>query len=178
MIGFLIKKAFFDFWDNMIRVVLINLGFIGLIGLGIYIPYLLRFNTALSVISLIVLLGVFNLYAGAASFMAWDIVNYRTSGFNEFKEYIKTVWQSSVVLSLITVLQAVILIVAYPFYTSIGGVLGLGALSLIFWISIVWWLAAQYFFPIRDIHYRFSAPRFYGYHDLASGGIETSVKKV
>ena len=150
MIGFLIKKAFFDFWDNMIRVVLINLGFIAVIGVGVYLPYLLRFNTVLAILSLIAVLIVFNVYAGAASFMAWDMVNYRASGFTEFKEHIKTVWKSSLILSLITGLQVIVLFVAYPFYTSIGGVLGLGALSLIFWISIVWWLAAQYFFPIRS----------------------------
>ncbi len=28
MFGFLIKKAFFDMWDNMFRILLMNLGYI------------------------------------------------------------------------------------------------------------------------------------------------------
>ena len=37
MFGFLIKKWFFDFWDNMIRVVLINLGFVLMMGIVVYL---------------------------------------------------------------------------------------------------------------------------------------------
>jgi len=33
MFGFLIKKTFFDMWDNMFRIILLNLAFIGVLGL-------------------------------------------------------------------------------------------------------------------------------------------------
>ena len=148
MIGFLIKKAFFDFWDNMLRVVLLNIGFIALIGIGVYIPYLLRFNIFLSLFSFAAVLVVFNVYAGAAAMMARDMADYRAPTFENFKTYLREVWKTTLILSLITGLQVIIAFIAVPFYTSFGGVLGLGAVSLIFWVSIIWWLAAQYFFPI------------------------------
>ena len=148
MIGFLIKKAFFDFWDNMIRVVILNLGFIVIIGIGVYLPYALRFSNLLSLIAFAVVLVGFNVYAGAASMMARDITDYKAPNFKDFKAYVGEVWKSTLVLSLITGLQVVIAFIAVPFYSSVGGVLGLGAVSLIFWVSIIWWLAAQYYFPI------------------------------
>ena len=33
MFGFLIKKAFFDMWDNLLKIVILNLGFILLLAL-------------------------------------------------------------------------------------------------------------------------------------------------
>ena len=148
MIGFLIKKAFFDFWDNMIRVVILNLGFIVIIGIGVYLPYMLKFSTALSLIAFAVVLLGFNVYAGAAAMMARDITDYKAPTFKDFKAYVTEVWKSTLILSLITGLQVIIAFIAVPFYSSVGGVLGLGAISLIFWVSIIWWLAAQYYFPI------------------------------
>ena len=111
MIGFLIKKTFFDFWDNMIRVVIINLGFILLMGIGIYLPYLLRFNLAGAIAGLFIAVFLFNVYAGAASLLARDIVDYKSTGIREFWEYIKEIWRSTSPLSVITGLQFAVIII-------------------------------------------------------------------
>lgn len=149
MFGFLIKKWFFDFWDNMIRVVLINLGFVLMMGIVVYLPYLLRFSTVVSFIGGAIGVVIFTIYMGAASLMARDIADYDATGFKEFWGYVKEVWKSTLAFSAVTILELILFTVAFPFYLSMGGFLGLGAVAIIFWISIAWILASQYYFPIR-----------------------------
>ena len=38
MIGFYIKKAFFDAWDHLFSLILLNLGFVLALGLGFLLP--------------------------------------------------------------------------------------------------------------------------------------------
>jgi len=149
MFFFLIKKSFFDMWDNMITVFLVNLGFILVAAGAVYLPYLLSFNNVATVVGMAIGVVVFNLYTGAASFIARDISDYERSGFKEFGTYLKETWKASVGLAVITIVQILVLVVAMPFYLQMGGLLGMGAVSLIFWISVVWWLASQYYFGVR-----------------------------
>lgn len=149
MIFFLIKKAFFDMWDNMITVFLVNLGFVLVAAGAIYLPYLLSFSTPLMVAGMAVGVVLFNLYTGAASFIARDVADYSSGGIKEFLSYLKETWKASVGLAVITVVQILVLVVAMPFYLQIGGLLGMAAVSLIFWISVIWWLASQYYFGVR-----------------------------
>jgi hypothetical protein len=150
MIGFLIKKAFFDLWDNMLRIVLVNLGFNVILSLGIFIPYLTRAYPVVSFLVFIFFVCVFNYYTGAASFFARDLADYKSPGFADFTDYLKQVWKSSIVLSVITVAQIVLYLVGFPFYIRLGGFLGLIAIAVIFWISVAWTLASQFYYPIRS----------------------------
>ncbi|RKX75855.1 MAG: hypothetical protein DRP87_13505 [Spirochaetes bacterium] len=149
MIGFLIKKWFFDLWDNLFRLILINLGFIFLMGVLVYLPYIFRFSTLLSYIGLVIGIVGLNIYAGASSLLCRDIADYKSPGFNEFPGYVKEIWKQAVVLSVITIVQFFILTVVMPFYFTMGGVPGLFAISVLFWINIFWWLVGQYYFPVR-----------------------------
>jgi uncharacterized membrane protein YesL len=150
MFGFFIKKWFFDFWDNMIKIVLLNLGFIALLGVVVYVPFLLRFSTALSIVSAAIVIVFFNLYVGGAARFTSEIADYDNPGFKDFIEYVKEVWKSTIVLSIVSLLQLFLVVFAMPFYISLGGTMGLIALSIIFWASVVWWLAFQYYFPVRS----------------------------
>ena len=38
MFGFLIKKAFFDLWDNFLPAILVNLGFIAVLAVPVLLP--------------------------------------------------------------------------------------------------------------------------------------------
>ena len=150
MIGFLIKKAFFDLWDNMLRVVIVNLGYIVILSLGIYLPFAARAYPVVSFLVFIFFVCIFNYYTGAASFFARDIADFKSPGFADFKLYLKQVWKSSLVLSVITIAQIVLYLVGFPFYMQLGGFLGLIAIAVIFWISVAWTLASQYYYPIRS----------------------------
>ncbi len=103
MIGFLIKKAFFDLWDNMLRIVLVNFGFNVILSLGIFIPYLTRAYPVVSFLMFIFFVCVFNYYTGAASFFTRDLADYKSPGFAEFKLYLRQVLKPSRFPSVITV---------------------------------------------------------------------------
>lgn len=149
MFGFLIKKAFFNFWDSMLKVILLNLGFIIILGIGVYLPYLLRSVPVLSFITIFAAVILFNLYAGGASMYLGDVADYKSPEIRDLFKYIKEVWKSGLLLGIITCIQILLLVVAFPFYMSLGGILGMVAVSLLFWASLIWWLGSQFFFPTR-----------------------------
>jgi hypothetical protein len=149
MFGFLIKKTFFDMWDNLITIVLMNLGFIASLAVVVYVPYALSFNTVLAYIGLAVALFIFNLYSGTISMMVGDIADYKRCEFKDFLPYLRSTIKYSGVLTLITCVQLVIVAIGFPFYLQMGGVFGVLALAVLFWISLAAWLSLQYFFPVR-----------------------------
>ncbi len=146
---FLVKKTFFDMWDNMLTVFLLNIGFVLVGGAAVYLPVLLGFNVVFSYVGVACGIAIFFLYSGAASLVARNMTDYQTTGLRDFLEYFKTTWKQSTFFAAITVVQALIVLVAFPFYLSVGGVLGVAAMSLIFWVSVVWWISSQYFYAVR-----------------------------
>jgi uncharacterized membrane protein YesL len=150
MIGFTIKKAFFDFWDNLFRIVLMNLGFILLLGIPVFVPYwLYPLGTAASAAAFIIGVLVIFVYAGAVSLMARDISDYLQPGFADFISYVKDSWLSSLLFGLLVLAHIAVLMTAFPVYASMKNIFGLGAMVFIFWVSVIWLAASQYFFPLR-----------------------------
>ncbi|TVR59014.1 MAG: hypothetical protein EA426_07845 [Spirochaetaceae bacterium] len=147
---FLIKKWFFDLWDNFLAIILLNLGFIVILAFPVFIPELLiEASPALSLFSLILGVFLFFIYAGAASLSARDIADYKAPEIKEFFGYIRESWVSSAILAAIFLLHFFILNVAFPVYSSMQNLMGLAAMVFLFWASVVWLLSSQFFFPIR-----------------------------
>jgi len=80
MFGFLIKKTFFDMWDNLIRIVILNLGFILAFGIMVYFPWVLKDYQVLNFLARGIGIGVLFVYAGAASTMTSMIADYGKPG--------------------------------------------------------------------------------------------------
>jgi uncharacterized membrane protein YesL len=150
MLLFMIKKSFFDMWDNFLAVILLNLGFIVMLTVPLLLPYaLVKVSTVLSIITLIVGVVLLFVYAGAAAMVARDIVDYKAPEFKEFVGHLRETWMGSAVLGLIYALHVFVLSVALPVYSSMGNLLGLAALVFLFWASVIWLFSSQFFFPIR-----------------------------
>ncbi|TVQ24751.1 MAG: hypothetical protein EA383_10135 [Spirochaetaceae bacterium] len=151
MIGFTIKKAFFDTWDNLLGAALYNLGFV----LVAAVPFL-ALDTLMGVAGgLLSILGwaagvllVF-LYLGGLAFVARDMTDYTSVGPKAFWGYIKEAMPVSLVLGGIFLAQAFITSVAVPVYASMGNILGLAALVFLFWASVIWILSSQFVLPVR-----------------------------
>ncbi|MCK5197214.1 MAG: hypothetical protein KAR21_02630 [Spirochaetales bacterium] len=148
MILFLIKKVFFDVWDNLITIVLFNIGFAAIIAGASYIAFLFEPAGAGYFITVIISVFIFNLYAGAVSGYVSDLVSYKSPELKSFPVYIKKIWKSSAVISVISIFQVAALFIGFPFYFSVGGFPGLVGLVTLFWISVLWWMTVQYFFPV------------------------------
>ncbi|MFW5693955.1 MAG: hypothetical protein ACOCYB_02215 [Alkalispirochaeta sp.] len=156
MFGFVIKKSFFDLWDNFLPAVLMNLGFIVLFAVPAILPS--AFAEAGPVVSVLALvLGVVLLfvYAGGVFGLSRAITDHQSIEWSEFLQRLRDSWPAAVVLAAINVVHLFLLSVAFPVYTSLDNMVGLFALAILFWMSVIWWITAPYYFPLRQ---RLTAP--------------------
>ncbi len=150
MIGFTIRKAFFDLWDNLFTIILLNLGFILLAGIPVFVPHwVYPLHVGFSVAAFIAGGMLLFCYAGAVSLMCRDMTDYRRPGAAEFRIYLTEGLVPGLVFGLITMCLAGLLLVAFPFYGAMRNFLGLTAMVFIFWAAVLWILASLYFFPLR-----------------------------
>jgi len=148
MIGFLVKKTFFDAWDNMIRVVLLNLGFI----LSLTIPIILPGYIPVPALALATAIigGVWCIvYLAAAAISLKTISDYGVFHFADFWANLKAGWPAGLVLSLIIFFFFVALKIIIPFYLQMHSLVGLLLAAVIFWTLAVALVAFQFFFAIR-----------------------------
>jgi len=150
MIGFLIKKNFFDLWDNLFKVALINIGFIISLLVPVYLPTLLTSVPVLGI--LVLLIGILwcFVYLSAAALSLKVVSDYGNFGFAEFFANLKIVWPSGLVFGAIVFLGYMLLTLIMPFYFSWGSMIGLFLWAIILWTLIVGVLALQFFFAVRS----------------------------
>ncbi|NOY08168.1 MAG: hypothetical protein GXP33_04920 [Spirochaetes bacterium] len=150
MFGFFIKKIFFDMWDNIFRIVLVNLGFLASFAILIYFPLLFKSLPVLFYISLFIGISILFIFAGTASKYTTDIADYKAPGFPDLLRYVKETAKSSFLFAVINTGLIVLLSIAFPTYRNIKSVFGPIAFSLLFWISIIWIIALQYYYPVQS----------------------------
>lgn len=148
MIGFFIKKSFFDGWDNLIGIVLMNILFV--MGLGLI--YL-----SLSVLQTSVILGgivslatavLMNLLIGSVSFMTSEFVQGNHISLRDLRDAFLGSWKGALLHTAISVLLFVLIFFIIPFYGSFQNLFGVFIIAMLFWLSVFLLLALMYFFPI------------------------------
>ncbi|WP_018527221.1 hypothetical protein [Alkalispirochaeta alkalica] len=150
MFGFLIKKSFFDLWDNFLPVMLLNLGFIAVVALPILLPAAVAPYGAAAGISALVV-GVFLVfcYIGGMAGVARAIVDYESLEWSSFFSPLRQFLPVTLSLGAAVILHVALLLVAVPVYTALGNLFSIFALAILFWMSLIWWLALQYVLPVR-----------------------------
>jgi len=152
MIGFLIKKTFYDLWDNMFKIVVLNLGFLACTAIPVFLPQLgaLLFESfILEVILTAIGILACSVYLAAASMTIKVISDYGTFTFGEFLKSFKTAWPAGIVMGLFVFLLFLIITVILPFYLSMEQPLvGLALAAIIFWTAIFAMLSFQYYFSV------------------------------
>ena len=150
MFGFLIKKTFFDMWDNLIRMIIMNLGFILLLALIALSANLLRSTPPALVAALAVGIAILFTYSGVASWIATQIADYSRPEWHEIWKVLKATYPTSLLFALLNMLLAFLFGVGFPIYGSFKTFVGPLASSFLFWILVFWVLAFQYFFPLQS----------------------------
>ncbi len=148
MTGFFLKKAFFDGWDNILTLGILNIGFVAIIVMFLGAPRVAGGSAPLSIILLIACIFLFFFYSGGVSYYFSEYTMDRSRELRELPECIARTWRISAVLAAITSVQLLVLTVGFPFYLTMGGILGLSAVAILFWVSVIWWLIAQWVFPV------------------------------
>ncbi|MCF7943383.1 MAG: hypothetical protein K9L21_03010 [Spirochaetia bacterium] len=148
MIGFYIKKAFFDGWDNLIGLIILNLGFV--ISLGIAYAVFLSFqvHAVIGVVLLILYLWGLNIFIGGVSFYVKEFVFYQRPGAREFIDCLKSAWKPAVMHTIIMFILLVMIFFVIPFYASFEGLIGAVVIALLFWVSLFTAMGLMYYFPL------------------------------
>ena len=150
MIGFLIKKGFFDLWDNLIFVGLMNIGYLIPLGL-IYLVVVVvaaESSTILSVVLLVLAMLLFSFYSLGVNAITFGFSQYKKRGWTAVKEALRYHWGHALLHFGICFLIGFSAMFIIPFYFAIGNYFGLIMGLIIFWILVAFVFALQYFFPL------------------------------
>ncbi len=150
MFGFLVKKAFFDMWDNMFRILLMNLGYILVLAFFFLVAPLFAAVPVLFVVAVAAGIALFAVYTGVVSRMCSEIADYKQPGFADILGFLKESFASSLLLALALAAYVLIVSVAFRFYGGLKSLAGPLAVALLFWVTVGWVFASQYFFPIQS----------------------------
>jgi uncharacterized membrane protein YesL len=150
MFGFLIRKFFYDMWDNLYKLALINLGFLASLTIPILIPPLFESIPALSLgIIALGMLWCF-VYLSTAALSLKALSDYRSFGFADFFRNLKTAWPAGLLGGGLFFIGYLLITMVIPFYFSRNSFPGLLLGSLVFWTLLAGILAFQFLFPIRS----------------------------
>jgi hypothetical protein len=149
MVGFFIKKSFFDGWDNLFSLLLLNLGFIALIGLGVALP-----GSVGAPDWLLYVTGSLSLAAGSVWWSACvsamrPIADFGSFHLKEISGHLRQGLVPGLQVGAIMVALFLVVTIGLPFYIKMGGILGALAAGVIFWCGIIVLLAIQYYLPLR-----------------------------
>ncbi|MGB4406653.1 MAG: hypothetical protein WBI82_07325 [Sphaerochaeta sp.] len=148
MIGFFIKKAFFDGWDNLIGIVVHNLGFLlvmlafmGSLSLG-------EVNMALSIPAIVLSLGLFSFFFAGSAISTYAYSRYERGGFEGFRRGIRESWRHALLFWALLLLESSLIFLVIPFYLSYGTIVGTVLSVVLFWVFAGLGMALMYFFPL------------------------------
>jgi uncharacterized membrane protein YesL len=149
MVGFFIKKSFFDGWDHLFALILLNLGFVVLVGFGFVLPGSLHAPLWLSLPLGALTLAASSVWLSACVFALKDVSDFGSFHLKEIWDFVKRGFVPGLQLGAFIAAGYVLVSVGLPFYMHVGGLLGTLAAGVIFWCAVVLVLALQYYLPLR-----------------------------
>jgi uncharacterized membrane protein YesL len=148
MIGFYVKKAFWDGWDNVLSLAAFNLGHVLIGGLSFFLPSILKAESLVFMLCILAgILGI-SVWQAVIAFSMRKIADFEALGFRDSLSGFTKAWKPGLTLGAVMVIVFFSMIVGIPFYLSRGGFLGVILASLLFWTCMILLLAAQYFLPL------------------------------
>ncbi len=153
MFRFLIKKWFYDCWDNMLRIVLYNVAFTALILILLFLFRSLFPENPTSILILVYWIVIGLLFAIVALIIA--ILSSQMLTILKTNPQVQTMlaegrqyYRSATLLGFAQWLHITLLLIAVPFYSDINMFIASVAIGVLFWVSLAWQMIIQFFFPI------------------------------
>ena len=152
MFGFFIKKTFFDGWDNLFNLVLVNIVcLLSALLLGGLIAIFYSFPLILSVLILLTCV-VFAVFSVAYGNVAADIANFKGVHIGDFFKAIPSSFKDGSLFGLVCGFLGIISLVAMRYYIQeIHSIIGFLLAAFLFWIDVVIFLSFQWFVAIRSL---------------------------
>jgi hypothetical protein len=147
MIGFLIKKTFFDFWDNIGAVLLMNIVATVLVIGFFLLPSLFGLPRAFLPVYVIPGVIALNFYFGAVVRYTLDLSDFKRSGLKAFFIYLRDGWKQSLFTSAFSLVFIGVFLFILPASLGSDSILILAVGGLSFWIWVTVLLALLFFIP-------------------------------
>ena len=150
MIGLFLKKAFYDGWDNLLQILVLNACMLAL-GFGVFflaeavlafLPLSMLVFAAGSALEGVILLAISAVMAKAADCRSWT--------FRELVGAARETWMHGALFGLIVFLGLALCALVIPWYLGLGNGTGMVLAILMFWVAVVGVLSLQWFLPIRS----------------------------
>lgn len=151
MIGFFIKKAFFDGWDNLIGLVLQNLIYIVLFGCFLATTYLIDVSLGLFYALIILIAFIVCIFVGGTSSVVYGYSNYEKETWEPFGRGIRRNIRHSLLFFFIVLVLFFIATFVIPFYISMQNTVGLILAVVLLWVFIALSMALVYYFPLMNL---------------------------
>jgi len=151
MIGFLLKKTLYDLWDNMFRIVVLNIGFAATMAILVFIPPLaMRFIDSLALELALTAIGILicSIYLATAALTVKSVSDYGAFGFGDFFGNVKKAWLAGLIMGIFVFLIFLVVSVVIPFYLAMESLVGLALAALIFWVVVFALLSFQFYFTV------------------------------
>ena len=154
MFGFLLRKNLYDTWDNLIKIVLVNFGFVAIVVITFFVPKLLDILGVENVFMLEIALFAFgtllgSIYLSAAALTVKSISDYGTFGFGDFFRNFRHAWPAGLMMAFMIFFLKYVWDVAIPKYMSLDSIFGLFLAAIVFWAMIFGLLSFQFYFAVR-----------------------------
>jgi len=163
MFFLLLKKSFFDAWDNLGALIIGNIGFFIITALGLWPMLKILENGNLSgFLILIVLIPMAYVALGVISAVMSRIADYQRFSWSDIPDTLEKTWKAGILLALLSTGFFSMSIFGMVYYSSMKSMLGLAASALLFWITVGVYFTLIWFFPVRN---------------RLSGGFRKSLKK-
>ena len=150
MIIFMFKKAFWDAWDNMGKLLLVNFIMILLMAVPVFLPNALSGIPLLAIGSLVVSVLLIFVYIGGISPYIRDIVQYKSPELKDIPVHLKENWKRSLVFGAAVLFFYFVCATGFKFYSALGNTVGLIGLAFLFWIFVIVSIALVFFFPVMN----------------------------
>jgi len=151
MIGFVLRKTLYDLWDNMFKIVVLNLGFITVVSIPIFLPVLAaKYFDSTAMGMALSAFGIFicSVYLASVAVTVKSISNYSSFSFGDFLRNFKTAWPAGLVMSFFVFLLFMVVTVILPFYLGMESPVGIVFAAIIFWVTIFAMLSFQFYFTV------------------------------
>jgi len=148
MIRLLIKKVFFDIWDNLMFLMILNIGFDLSLALFFLAGSFVETHEVLTFVLVVLAVLVFSLYSLGVNAVVHGYSRYQKNGMKGFFDAYKYHIGHALLHFGLCIAFAMTLLYVIPFYLAMRSIIGYLLGMMTFWILVAFVLAIQYFFPL------------------------------
>ena len=147
----LMKKSFFDAWDNLGALILSNLSTMAVMMGGLWPMFrILERQRIEAFLILLVLFPLLLMALGTVSSLMSTIADYRRVTWADVPASLAATWKTSLAFAGLSALFFGLSLLGLTYYTAMNSFLASAASALLFWITLAAYLSALWFFAVKN----------------------------